>query len=94
MREIRLSGSVRGVRSNPYPYRDNLLPVRSTVVAQPPLWRSDHALDPATDDAEVLPLTAPFAGFFGGCSTASVPGARRTRNVGVICCASADFRNS
>ena len=26
MREIRPSGSVRGVRSNPYPYRDTLLP--------------------------------------------------------------------
>ena len=29
MREIRPSGSVRGVRSNPYPYRDTFLPVRS-----------------------------------------------------------------
>jgi hypothetical protein len=26
MREIRLSGSVRGVRRNPYPYRDTLIP--------------------------------------------------------------------
>jgi len=26
MREIRPYGSVRGVRSDPYPYRDNLLP--------------------------------------------------------------------
>jgi hypothetical protein len=30
MREIRLSGSVRGVRRNPYPYRDDIHPVRST----------------------------------------------------------------
>ncbi len=30
MREIRLSGSVRGVRRNPYPYRDEIHPVRST----------------------------------------------------------------
>jgi hypothetical protein len=30
MREIRLSGSVRGVRRNPYPYRDEIQPVRST----------------------------------------------------------------
>ena len=26
MRETRPSGSVRGVRSDPYPYRDTLLP--------------------------------------------------------------------
>ena len=32
MREIRLSGSVRGVRSNPYPYRDPIIPVQSTVL--------------------------------------------------------------
>jgi hypothetical protein len=31
MREIRLSGSVRGVRRNPYPYRDNLHPLRSSA---------------------------------------------------------------
>ena len=31
MREIRPYGSARGVRRNPYPYRDTLLPVRSTV---------------------------------------------------------------
>jgi hypothetical protein len=31
MREIRPYGSVRGVRSNPYPYRDPILPVRSTA---------------------------------------------------------------
>ena len=37
MREIRLSGSVRGVRRKPYPYRDEILPVRSTVVALPSL---------------------------------------------------------
>ena len=30
MREIRLSGSVRGVRRKPYPYRDEIHPVRST----------------------------------------------------------------
>ena len=31
MREIRLSGSVRGVRRKPYPYRDTIHPVRSSV---------------------------------------------------------------
>jgi len=29
MREIRPYGSERGVRSNPYPYRDTPLPMRS-----------------------------------------------------------------
>ncbi len=32
MREIRPSGSVRGVRRNPYPYRDPIIPVQSTVL--------------------------------------------------------------
>ncbi len=71
-----------------------ILPVRSTVVALPPLFMADHAFDPATDAAKVLPLAAPFAGFLGGCSAESEAGARRTRNVGLIFCASADFRNS
>ncbi len=31
MREIRQSGSVRGVRRKPYPYRDPTIPVQSTV---------------------------------------------------------------
>jgi len=31
MREIRSSGSVRGVRSDPYPYRDNFHPLRSSA---------------------------------------------------------------
>jgi hypothetical protein len=31
MREIRSYGSARGVRSNPYPYRDILQPLRSSV---------------------------------------------------------------
>ena len=34
MREIRQSGSVRGVWSNPYPYRDEILPVRSPAWLQ------------------------------------------------------------
>jgi len=32
MREIRQSGSVRGVRRKPYPYRDPVIPVQSTVL--------------------------------------------------------------
>ncbi len=35
MREIRPYGSVRGVRRKPYPYRDTLLPVQSTVLFLP-----------------------------------------------------------
>ncbi len=31
MREIRPSGSVRGVRRKPYPYRDSLQPLRSSA---------------------------------------------------------------
>jgi hypothetical protein len=31
MREIRLSGSVRGVRSKPYPYRDSVIPAQSAA---------------------------------------------------------------
>ncbi len=31
MREIRPYGSVRGVRRKPYPYRDNIHPMRSSV---------------------------------------------------------------
>ncbi len=32
MREIRPSGSVRGVRSDPYPYRDHVNPMRSMAL--------------------------------------------------------------
>jgi hypothetical protein len=39
MREIRSYGSVRGVRSNPYPYRDIPLPV-----PQAPSFRRSTAL--------------------------------------------------
>jgi hypothetical protein len=44
MREIRPSGSVRGVRRKPYPYRDVLLPLRSSAGASrgvdgAALWR-------------------------------------------------------
>ena len=35
MREIRSYGSARGVRSNPYPYRDILQPLRSSVFEIP-----------------------------------------------------------
>ncbi len=43
MREIRPYGSVRGVRRKPYPYRDHIQPVQSTVlflsVATAPRWK-------------------------------------------------------
>jgi hypothetical protein len=44
MREIRPYGSVRGVRRKPYPYRDNILPVRSTAVPLPRNEMEDQAL--------------------------------------------------
>jgi hypothetical protein len=37
MREIRSYGSARGVRSNPYPYRDTLQPLRSSVFQPNPV---------------------------------------------------------
>jgi len=50
MREIRQSGSVRGVRRKPYPYRDPILPVQSTVPLAGPVedaeggyWRKQAA---------------------------------------------------
>jgi hypothetical protein len=55
MREIRTYGSVRGVRSNPHPYRDYVtsaakqrLPQRSTslTVGEPPLARRPRAPAP------------------------------------------------
>jgi hypothetical protein len=45
MRETRPSGSVRGVRSNPYPYRDNPPPdaVGGEILAFPPIPHSNPA---------------------------------------------------
>ena len=40
MREIRPYGSARGVRSNPYPYRDHILPMRSMAKKLNPATRS------------------------------------------------------
>jgi hypothetical protein len=37
MREIRQSGSVRGVRRNPYPYRDFVI-CQNSVSLEPPQW--------------------------------------------------------
>jgi hypothetical protein len=51
MREIRPYGSVRGVRRKPYPYRDNILPVRSTAVPLPRNEMEDQA--PFAWDTEV-----------------------------------------
>ena len=51
MREIRLSGSVRGVRRNPYPYRDNILPVRSTAALLPRNEMEDQAPFACEDEA-------------------------------------------
>jgi len=69
-------------------------PVRSTVVALPPLSMEDHALDPAPDASVVLPWAALFAGFFGDGPTSSLAAARRTRRVGVTWAACGVFKDS
>jgi hypothetical protein len=67
MREIRPYGSVRGVRRKPYPYRDTLLPMRSSVLLRTlaeteisglPPSRS-CAADPATDEVRPPPKERP-----------------------------------
>jgi len=60
MREIRLSGSVRGVRRNPYPYRDPLIPMRSMAglydAGSDENGRGeDGGLDGTTTDADAHP---------------------------------------
>jgi hypothetical protein len=47
MREIRSYGSVRGVRSNPYSYRDIQLPLRSSALTR----RRPLTLAPSMNDA-------------------------------------------
>ena len=55
MREIRPYGSARGVRSNPYPYRDQILPVRSTA-----FLTIRHTLSPThPTDASLRGLASP-----------------------------------
>src|SRR5271154_41290 len=49
MREIRPYGSARGVRRNPYPYRDTILPVRSTVLVPARNRMQDHSSDTSTE---------------------------------------------
>jgi hypothetical protein len=44
MREIRPSGSVRGVRRKPYPYRDIVHPVQSTAYFLPVVTAPDGSL--------------------------------------------------
>ena len=94
MREIRPYGSVRGVRRKPYPYRDYVHPVRSTVVVSGTIFRLHQLLVPATESTEVLPLAARLAGFLGDCSGESLGDGLRVLRVGVTVCASEDFRNS
>jgi hypothetical protein len=54
----------------------------------------DHALDPATTAGVWEADDAAETGFFADVSVASLALARRTRSVGVIRCASGDFRYS
>lgn len=55
---------------------------------------ADHALDPATTAGVWDAEDAAETGFFTDGSAASFADALRTRSVGVIRCASGDFRNS
>jgi hypothetical protein len=72
----------------------NILPVRSTVVALPQILIEDHALEPAKAAEVWDDDSAAETGFFKAGSVASLEDALRTRNVGVMRCASGDFRNS
>ena len=90
MREIRPYGSVRGVRRKPYPYRDTILPVRSTVLVLARNRRQDHAFTART----LVVDSAPDAGFFEGCAVAPLLGTFRTRNVDETCLACGVFKNS
>jgi hypothetical protein len=56
VRKIRSSGSVRGVRRNPYPYRDPVIPVQSTVAFAPARHSSQME---ATDAARPPPKRRP-----------------------------------
>jgi hypothetical protein len=80
MREIRSSGSVRGVRSNPYPYRDETLagakhrttPKRMPLTARHEACsqaRSPHPQVAITDEARASRLVGCPHGFVGmtGC---------------------------
>ena len=78
MREIRPYGSVRGVRRKPYPYRDKVLPVRSTVVALARNPSVTHAFSPRWESGFSMPAT----GFLWGRSASDVA-ALRTRSAGV-----------
>ena len=84
-----------GIPARPYEgWSVNIAPVRSTVVALPRIWMEDHALDPPTtagvwDDDGVAET-----GFFVDGSAVPFAVALRTRNVGVIRCASGDFKYS
>ncbi len=71
-----------------------MLPVRSTVSTLPRIYMDDHAFNPATTAGVCTGDCTPLTGFFAGGSTASLAAALRTRRVGVIRCASGDFRNS
>ena len=72
MREIRPSGSVRGVRSDPYPYRDNISADAVggvTLLHWQNAWRWAETLDvltrlPATLRAQLLDVAGSVGGFF------------------------------
>ena len=55
MREIRPYGSVRGVRRKPYPYRDMLNPMRSSVLFVPGSTEARMTTDAARPPPEGRP---------------------------------------
>jgi len=69
-------------------------PVRSTALVLPRMLAENHALDPATDSGVWDADDAADTGFFGDASAPSLALPRRTRSVGVIRCASGDFKYS
>jgi len=57
MREIRPYGSVRGVRRKPYPYRDLLQPMRSSVLFLPVATAPDGSPRRSKDASEETDLS-------------------------------------
>jgi hypothetical protein len=63
MREIRPYGSVRGVRRKPYPYRDSLHPVQSTVSTSPQTYMEVHTFNARTVSVDSTPAWPNTCGY-------------------------------
>jgi hypothetical protein len=83
MRETRSYGSARGVRSNPYPYRDNLPPgAGGTVKTHPPQTglRERHTAQPETPPPHIR---AGFASLPGSESAAQSAAQSAANRIGI-----------